>query len=107
MRCAAVDPYRYMQAWSLSLIPTIQRCRYTGYVQGLHETYKKTPVMAQLETKAPEPSSFLHTRTARPAVATPHRVRGRIMERREREEGERNRQRETERDTEGEIGRGE
>lgn len=46
---------------------------YTGYVQGLHETYKKTPVMAQLETKAPPPGSFLHTRTARPPVHTPHR----------------------------------
>jgi hypothetical protein len=52
--------------------PTMHR--YTGYVQGLHETFKKTPVMAQLETKAPGPSSFLHTRTARPPVASPHRV---------------------------------
>ncbi len=38
-------------------------CRYTGYVQGLQETYKKTPVMAQLETKDPTPESFIYTRT--------------------------------------------
>ena len=37
--------------------------RYTGFVQGLQETYKKTPVMAQLETKAPTPDSFIYTRT--------------------------------------------
>ncbi|PNW78166.1 hypothetical protein CHLRE_10g466650v5 [Chlamydomonas reinhardtii] len=36
---------------------------YTGYVQGLQETYKKTPVMAQLETKDPSPESFIYTRT--------------------------------------------
>ncbi|GIL87642.1 hypothetical protein Vretimale_14675 [Volvox reticuliferus] len=36
---------------------------YTGYVQGLQETYKKTPVMAQLETKDPTPESFIYTRT--------------------------------------------
>jgi hypothetical protein len=47
--------------------------RYTGYIQGLTETYKKTPVMAQLETKAPEPASFLHTRTCSPPKASPMR----------------------------------
>ncbi|PNH10163.1 putative calmodulin-like protein 6 [Tetrabaena socialis] len=36
---------------------------YTGYVQGLQETYKKTPIMAQLETKDPTPESFIFTRT--------------------------------------------
>ncbi|GBF88223.1 flagellar associated protein [Raphidocelis subcapitata] len=46
---------------------------YTGYVQGLQEVFMKTPVMAQLETKAPPETSFLHTRTARPPVAAPHR----------------------------------
>ncbi|KAI8469618.1 MAG: flagellar associated protein [Monoraphidium minutum] len=46
---------------------------YTGYVQGLHETFKKTPVMAQLEAKDPAPTSFLHTRSSSPPVATPHR----------------------------------
>jgi hypothetical protein len=48
--------------------------RYTGYVQGLQEVFMKTPVMAQLETKAPPATSFLHTRTARPPVPAPHRV---------------------------------
>jgi hypothetical protein len=48
-------------------------------VQGLHETFKKTPVMAQLETKAPPPASFLHTRTQSPPVPTPHRVRMRTQ----------------------------
>ncbi|KAF8071076.1 elmoA [Scenedesmus sp. PABB004] len=43
---------------------------YTGYVQGLQEVYKKTPVMAQLETKAPGEESFLHTRTASPPRST-------------------------------------
>mmetsp|Transcript_29044 Transcript_29044/g.53375 ORF Transcript_29044/g.53375 Transcript_29044/m.53375 type:complete len:356 (-) Transcript_29044:838-1905(-) len=46
---------------------------YTGYIQGIQETYKKTPVMAQLETKAPEPDSFLYTRTAVPPKPTPSR----------------------------------
>lgn len=36
---------------------------YTGYVQGINETYKKTPVMSQLETKAPDQDSFIFTRT--------------------------------------------
>ena len=47
--------------------------RYTGYVQGLGETYKKTPIMAQLETKAPAAESFLHTRTASAPKAAPMR----------------------------------
>jgi hypothetical protein len=72
VRCAV----RCWRPW-----PRIARARparrYTGYVQGLHETYKKTPVMAQLETKQPSPASFLHTRTSRAPVASPHRVRRR------------------------------
>lgn len=40
--------------------------RYTGYIKGLGETYRKTPVMAQVETRTPEPSSFLFTRTVHP-----------------------------------------
>lgn len=40
--------------------------RYTGYVQGMQETYKKTPVMAQLETKQPGEESFVYTRTQSP-----------------------------------------
>lgn len=37
---------------------------YTGYVQGIQETYKQTPIMAQLETKVPDQEfSFIHTRT--------------------------------------------
>eukprot|EP00775_Hariotina_reticulata_P006099 gene6099-6337_t len=43
---------------------------YTGYVQGLQETYKKTPIMAQLETKAPAEESFIHTRTCSPPKVT-------------------------------------
>lgn len=39
-------------------------------MQGLQETYKKTPVMAQLEIKAPGEESFIHTRTASPPKAT-------------------------------------
>jgi len=36
---------------------------YTGFVQGLGETYKKTPIMAQVETKDPAPEDFIFTRT--------------------------------------------
>eukprot|EP00879_Flechtneria_rotunda_P002409 GHRR01002605.1.p1 GENE.GHRR01002605.1~~GHRR01002605.1.p1 ORF type:complete len:356 (+),score=108.73 GHRR01002605.1:120-1187(+) len=43
---------------------------YTGYMQGLQETYKKTPIMAQLETKAPTEDSFIHTRTSSPPKTT-------------------------------------
>ncbi|KAJ9530395.1 hypothetical protein QJQ45_000767 [Haematococcus lacustris] len=39
---------------------------YTGYIHGLGETYKKTPIMAQLEVKDPEQTSFLHTRDQLP-----------------------------------------
>lgn len=39
-------------------------------MQGLQETFKKTPVMAQLETKKPGEESFLHTRTCSPPRAT-------------------------------------
>jgi hypothetical protein len=44
--------------------------QYTGFIGGLSETYKKTPVMAQLETKDPEPTSFLHTRSQLPYKST-------------------------------------
>jgi hypothetical protein len=37
--------------------------RYTGFGRGMQETYKKTPFMAQLETKNPKPESFVFTRT--------------------------------------------
>eukprot|EP00798_Chlamydomonas_sp_ICE-L_P013486 gene13486-19344_t len=44
---------------------------YTGYVQGMQETFKKTPIMAQLETKDPDPEfSFIHTRTQVPHKTT-------------------------------------
>eukprot|EP00798_Chlamydomonas_sp_ICE-L_P013487 gene13487-19345_t len=44
---------------------------YTGYVNGLQETYKKTPIMAQLETKEPDADfSFIHTRTQVPHKTT-------------------------------------
>jgi Ca2+-binding EF-hand superfamily protein len=36
---------------------------YSGHVQGLQETFKKTPIIAQLETKDPDMESFIHTRT--------------------------------------------
>lgn len=44
---------------------------YTGYINGIQETYKKTPIMAQLETKDPDPQfSFIHTRTQVPYKPT-------------------------------------
>lgn len=63
------------QTWMVSLstlvvYPCTLYCRYTGYVQGLQETYKKTPVMAQLETKKPGDESFIHTRTSSPPRTT-------------------------------------
>lgn len=48
-------------------------CRYTGYIQGLAETYAQTPIPAQLQTKHPATSSFLFTRTYVPPVSTPSR----------------------------------
>lgn len=44
--------------------------QFTGYVQGISETFQKTPIMAQLETKDPEPVSFLHTRAQVPYRTT-------------------------------------
>ncbi|KAL0042540.1 hypothetical protein WJX79_002907 [Trebouxia sp. C0005] len=46
---------------------------YTGYIQGLMETYAQTPIPAQLQTKQPPQSSFLFTRTYVPPVSTPSR----------------------------------
>lgn len=37
--------------------------RYTGFIPGMQETYKKTPVLAQVEVKEPSPDSFLYSRT--------------------------------------------
>lgn len=37
--------------------------RYTGYIRGVGETFAKTPVMAQLETREPPPDSFLYARS--------------------------------------------
>lgn len=37
--------------------------RYTGYVEGLKETYKKTPILCQKECHEPEEGSFMFTRT--------------------------------------------
>jgi hypothetical protein len=36
---------------------------YTGHIHGLGETFKKTPIPAQVETKVPDDNSFIHTRT--------------------------------------------
>eukprot|EP00803_Ostreobium_quekettii_P009237 evm.model.scf_479.3 EVM.evm.TU.scf_479.3 scf_479:17845-20257(+) len=47
--------------------------RYTGYIQGLQETYKKTPIPCQIETKAPQEGSFIFTRTRTQHKSTPHR----------------------------------
>ncbi len=57
-------------ASSLLALPFSLCPQYTGFIHGLSETYKKTPVMAQLETKDPEPTSFLHTRSALPHKPT-------------------------------------
>lgn len=46
--------------------------RYTGFVRGMQETYKKTPFMAQLETKQPTPDTLLHTRAYSPPKSTYH-----------------------------------
>ncbi|KAF5832469.1 hypothetical protein DUNSADRAFT_11636 [Dunaliella salina] len=43
---------------------------FTGYMQGINETFQKTPIMAQLEAKDPEPTSFLHTRGQVPYKTT-------------------------------------
>jgi len=48
----------------------VPHTQFTGHVQGLSETFQKTPVMAQLETKDPEPTSFLHTRSQVPYKTT-------------------------------------
>ena len=40
--------------------------QYTGYIQGLQETFKKTPMPSQLEAKDPEPDAFLYTRQSLP-----------------------------------------
>lgn len=48
---------------------------YTGYIHGLHETYKKTPIMAQLETKVPDPDTFIYTRTQVPPRPTPEDIK--------------------------------
>ncbi len=45
--------------------------RYTGYIPGLQETFKKTPVMAQVETKDPTPESFVYTRELVPPANYP------------------------------------
>lgn len=47
--------------------------RYTGYIHGLGETFGKTPVQAQLQTREPANTSFLFTRTVTGPVATPVR----------------------------------
>lgn len=52
------------------LLPPFLPSQFTGYVQGMNETFQKTPVMAQLETKDPEPVSFLHTRNQVPYKTT-------------------------------------
>lgn len=39
---------------------------YTGYIRGVGETFAKTPVMAQLETREPPPDSFLYARSKAP-----------------------------------------
>ena len=43
--------------------------RYTGYIRGMGETFAKTPVMAQWETKEPPPDSFLYARSKVYAVS--------------------------------------
>ena len=47
--------------------------RYSGYIQGLQETYKKTPIPCQIETKEPSVGSFIFTRTRTAHKSTPHR----------------------------------
>ena len=59
----------FYRAMTLSLVLG----RYTGYIQGLMETYAQTPIPAQLQTKQPPTSSFLFTRTYVPPVSTPAR----------------------------------
>ncbi|KAL0049779.1 hypothetical protein WJX82_009756 [Trebouxia sp. C0006] len=53
--------------------PELKMPGYTGYIQGLMETYAQTPIPAQLQTKQPPQSSFLFTRTYVPPVSTPSR----------------------------------
>lgn len=43
---------------------------FTGYIAGTQEVIGKTPIMTQLETKDPEPTSFLHTRSQLPYKTT-------------------------------------
>lgn len=46
---------------------------YTGHIHSLQETYKKTPIMSQQETKDPTEDSFVYTTTRIAAKATPAR----------------------------------
>jgi hypothetical protein len=48
----------------------IDHAQYTGFMPGVGEVYKKTPIMTQLETKDPDPTSFIHTRTQLPHKPT-------------------------------------
>lgn len=43
---------------------------FTGHIHGLVETFKKTPIPAQIETKQPDDNSFIHTRTEVQYVTT-------------------------------------
>jgi hypothetical protein len=58
----------------LPTLPMLACRRYTGYLPGVAETYKRTPVAAQAEVMSPGPESFIHTRTmASPAPFPPAR----------------------------------
>ena len=49
------------------------RPRYTGYVPGVHETFKKGPIPSQIECMSPDADSFIRTRTQVAPIPQPDR----------------------------------
>lgn len=54
----------------MSPLPCPPTFRFTGHIHGISETFKKTPIPCQIETKDPPEVSFLHTRTQIQYVTT-------------------------------------
>ncbi|GMH32521.1 hypothetical protein BSKO_00355 [Bryopsis sp. KO-2023] len=53
--------------------PEYKIAGYTGYIQGLQETYKRTPIPCQIECQEPNDESFIFTRTRTAPRTTPSR----------------------------------
>ena len=61
---------RNLKAASLGMLDPARR-RYTGYTHGRKETFGRTSVLAQLETREPPQPTVLYARTSLPPVVTP------------------------------------